>query len=107
MRMVYRSSARANTTTVTNIGNVHVEEAYQPYIEHFYAMLSGSLGQNIKGAVCSYQDTLVFTFSSVLSDVSIQRRFFRILSEAGANVLIESNLESEIAVRNEERYESV
>lgn len=96
MRMVYRSSARANTTTVTNIGNVHVEEAYQPYIEHFYAMLSGSLGQNIKGAVCSYQDTLVFTFSSVLADVSIQRRFFRILSEAGIHVVIESNQEEDM-----------
>lgn len=93
MRLVYRSSARANTTTVTNIGNVQVEEAYQPYIRHFYAMLSGSLGQNIKGAACSYQDTLVFTISSVLRDVSIQRRFFRILSEAGANVVIESNQE--------------
>jgi len=96
MRMVYRSSARANTTTVTNIGSVHVEEAYRPYIDHFYAMLSGSLGQNIKGAICSYGDTLVFTISSVLADVSIQRRFFRILSEAGATVVIESNQEDSI-----------
>lgn len=95
MRFVYRSSARANTTTVTNIGSVQIEEAYQPYIRHFYAFLSGSLGQHIKGAICSYQDTLVFTFSSVLTDVSIQRRFFRILSEEGARVIIESNQEEE------------
>lgn len=95
MRFVYRSSARANTTTVTNMGNVQVEEAYRPYIRQFYAMLSGSLGQNIKGAVCSYEDTLVFTISSVVADVSIQRRFFRILSKEGADVVIESNIEED------------
>lgn len=93
MRFVYRSSAKANTTTVTNIGNVQVDEAYRPYIRHFYAMLSASLGQNIKGAICSYQDTLVFSISSRFLDMSIQKRFFRLLSKEGMEVVIESNWE--------------
>ncbi len=91
MRFVYRSSAKANTTTVTNIGKITVEEAYRPYIRHFYAMISRSTGQNIKGAICSYQDTMVFTFTSALKDVSIQRRFFRMLAEDDIQVVIESN----------------
>lgn len=66
MRYVYTSAALANTSTVTNIGNVKVEEDYQPYIKMFYAFLAMSKGQNIKGTICSYQDTLAFTFSSVL-----------------------------------------
>lgn len=91
MRFVYRSSARANTTTVTNIGNIQIEEAYQPYIRYFHAMISRSVGQNIKGAICSYRDTMVFTITSVLLDMSIQKRFFRILSADGIPVTIESN----------------
>lgn len=91
MRFVYRSSARANTTTVTNIGNIQIEEAYQPYIRHFYAMISRSVGQSIKGAVCSYQDTMVFTITSGLYDVSIQRCFFRTIAADDIPIIIETN----------------
>lgn len=91
MRFVYRSSAKANTTTVSNIGNIKIEEPYQPYIRHFHAMISRSTGQNIKGAICSYQNTMVFTITSVLADVSIQRRFFRMLAEDGITVIVETN----------------
>lgn len=92
MRFVYHSSAKANTTTVTNIGNVKIEAAYQPFIRHFHAMISRSTGQNLKAAVCSYQNTLVLTFTSSLKDVSIQRRFFRTVAEDGICVEIESNI---------------
>ena len=91
MRFVYRSSARANTTTVTNIGNIQIEEAYQPYIRHFYAMISRSVGQSVKGAICSYQDTMVFTITSGLFDVSIQRCFFRTIAADDIPVIIETN----------------
>ena len=91
IRYVYHSSALANTTTVTNIGNIQVREEYQDYIEGFRAFLSMSEGQNIKGTICSYRDTLVFTISSNLADVSVQRRFFRRLSQDGIPVRIETN----------------
>ena len=54
-------------------------------------MISRSTGQNIKGAICSYQNTMVFTITSVLADVSIQRRFFRMLAEDGITVIVETN----------------
>ncbi len=91
IRYVYHSSALANTTTVTNIGNIQVREEYQSYIKHFSSFLSMSEGQNIKGTICSYKDTLVFTISSNLADTSVQRRFFRRLSEDGIPVQIETN----------------
>jgi hypothetical protein len=91
MRFVYRSSARANTTTVTNIGNIQVEEEYQPYIRHFSAMLSRSAGQNMKMAICSYQNTMVLTITSVLQDISIQKCFFRTLAQDGLPVALETN----------------
>ena len=54
-------------------------------------MLSMSKGQNIKGAICTYNDTTVVTFSSCLTDVSIQKRFFQYLAGKGLNVMIENN----------------
>lgn len=91
MRHVYHTSALANTTTVTNIGNIQVREEYQEYVDGFRAFLSMSEGQNIKGTICSYRDTLVFTITSNLADVSVQRGFFRRLSEDGIPVRIETN----------------
>ena len=88
---VYTNAALANTATVTNIGNVSVVEEYKPYIDMFYAYLAMSKGQYLKGTICSYEDTLVFSFSSILKDPSVQRGFFRRLSKDGLGVRIESN----------------
>ena len=91
MRYVYRTSALANTATVTNIGNISVTEEYRPYVEMFHAFLAVSKGQHLKGTICSYGDTLVFSFSYDLVDTSVQRGFFRKLTEDGVTVEIESN----------------
>lgn len=91
IRSVYTSAALANTSTVTNIGNISVKDEYEPYVEGFHAYLAMSMGQNLKGTICSYKDTLVFTFSFILKDTSVQKAFFRKLAEDGLDVSIESN----------------
>ena len=91
MRSVYTRSALANTTTVTNVGNIEVAEPYKPYIELFHAFLAISKGQHIKGTICSYEDTLVFSFSYDLADSFVQRGFFRKLAQDGIQVELESN----------------
>jgi len=91
MRLVYTQSALANTTTITNIGNITVDDMYKPYIELFHSCLAMSKGQHIKGNICSYGSTLVFTFSYDIVDSSIQRCFFRKIAADGINVEIESN----------------
>jgi len=91
MKHVYTASALANTSTVTNIGNILIEEPYRPYVEMILAFLAMSKGQDIKGTVCSYGDTLAFSFSYTLKDVSIQRCFFRKLAADGIAVEIDSN----------------
>lgn len=91
MSIVYSKSAYANTTTFTNIGNIKVEEAYRPYVEMFHALLPMSKGQNLKGTICSYEDTLVMNFSYILKDLSIQRCFFRKIAEDGIAVEVETN----------------
>ncbi len=91
MRFIYTQSALANTTTITNIGNVEVEEHYKPYVELFHAFLAMSRGQHLKGTICSYGNTLVFSFSYDLKDTSVQRGFFRKIASDGVEVEIESN----------------
>lgn len=91
IRYIYTKSALANTSTVTNIGNVSVMKEYQPYIQMFGAFLAMSKGQSLKGTICSYQDRLMFSFSSILADTSVQKGFFRQLAKDGLEITIESN----------------
>ncbi len=91
MRLVYTRSALANTATITNIGNVQTAEAYRPYIEMFHSFIAMSKGQSLKGTICSFGDTLVFSFSSIFSDASVQRAFFRQIASDGVEVGIETN----------------
>lgn len=91
MRFVYNKSALANTTTITNVGFVQFDPAYEPYVKMVRSFLPMSKGQNLKGTINSYKNTLVFTFSSVFSDTSIQREFFRKIAEDGVTVQIETN----------------
>ncbi len=91
MRIVYNQSALANTTTVTNIGKIKVDDIYEPYIERFHANIAMSKGQFLKGTICAFRDEYVFTFSTILSDTSVERVFFRHIAEEGVDVKIETN----------------
>ena len=91
MRLVFNQTALAHTTTITNVGFVQVEPAYEPYIKMFRSFIAISKGQSLKGTINSYQDTLVFTFSSLFSDTSVQREFFRKIASDGVTVQIETN----------------
>ena len=91
MRLVFNQTALAHTTTITNVGFVKVEPVYEPYIKMFRSFIAISKGQSLKGTINSYQDTLVFTFSSLFSDTSVQREFFRKIASDGVTVQIETN----------------
>lgn len=91
MRVVYNQSALANTSTVTNIGKIQIDERYEPYIERFHANIAMSKGQYLKGTICAYRDDYVFTFSTIFLDTSVERAFFRQLKEDGVDARIETN----------------
>ena len=91
MRYVYTQAALANTSTLSNLGQLPVNEHYRSYIEQFHAIMAISKGQPIKGTICSYGDTLVFTFSYDLADPAVQRGFFTKLAQEGLHVEIETN----------------
>lgn len=91
MRFVFNRSALAHTTTITNVGFVQIDSIYEPYVKMFRSFIAMSKGQSLKGTINSYQDTLVFTFSSIFADTSVQKEFFRKIAEDGVTVQIETN----------------
>lgn len=91
MKSIYTTSANATTTTITNLGMIQIKEEYRKYVEQMHIVLSMTKGQNLKSTVCTYNDVLVFTISSKLKDVSVQRAFFNKLAQEGINLSIETN----------------
>lgn len=91
MKLVYTQSALANTTTITNIGNFKVEDIYAPYVKMIHSFIPMSKGQALKGTVCSYGDTLVFSFTSIFANTMVQRAFFKKISLDGVEVRLETN----------------
>ncbi len=91
LRSIYSMTARANTATVTNLGNITVAPEYEDYIDHFNVILSRSKGQNTKMCLCSYRGMLTATISSVMKDTKLQKAFYRYLASKEISVKIESN----------------
>ena len=91
IRFVYTRSATANTTTVTNIGNIKIHDEYKKYVKGFYANIAMSIGQDIKGTVLSYGDDFVYTVSTLLEDTSIERTLVKQLTSDGVKVSVSTN----------------
>lgn len=91
MLWAYRFICRSNTTTVTNVGTINVGEDYREHIQIIHAILSVSMGQYLKGTICSYGDTLVYTFASLFADTNVERRFVQTMTERGLSVSVETN----------------
>ena len=57
----------------------------------FYGYIPFSKGQNVKGTIMSYKDTLAYTFTSAYTDTSIMRNIFRVIAKDGIDVKVETN----------------
>lgn len=87
----YFSSRKNITTTISNLGNITVEDEYKKEIETFLFLLSADLIGNTKCSIVSYGEKLIFTFTSFLADNEIERRFYNFLKEKNIKIKTESN----------------
>lgn len=78
------------TSAVSNVGIVHMPAELKPYIRQFAVFVSTE-----KVQLCSltYEDRMTLSFSSAFVDADVQRRFFRLLTEQGIPVEIDTDLE--------------
>lgn len=79
MRNVYFKINKFSTITISNLGKVHIGEKFQNDINNFRIALAPDPSEKIKCGFCSFDNRLVFTFTSVIKEIKIQEMFYRIL----------------------------
>lgn len=91
LQLVFRRSSHSCTTTLSNLGVISVDKEFEDEIENFHFVIGVSKRQNMKCGICSFQDKMIVTFTSVLSNTYLQKSFFRFLAKEGIPVTVESN----------------
>jgi len=85
MKMGSKVKRYAVTAIFSNIGKVDMPEECSPYIELFDIFISTP---KMQLCMCSFNEQLVLSFTSVYESTNVQRNFFRILSGLGLAVEI-------------------
>lgn len=85
-------SERGATTTLSNLGIVKVKPEVGEYIDKFDMITYTDAVLPIKIGLCSFDDKLSISFSSVMTDTEIERSFFTYLSNEGIDVRISSSV---------------
>ena len=91
VRLSYIEIRKYTTMTFSNIGRMGIIGKYQPYIDYFFMLIAPEPVEKIKCSACSFENKMVFTFTSILQDSNIEKRFYEFLKEKQIKVEIESN----------------
>ena len=91
VRLAYLEIRKYGTITFSNIGRVGILGEYKNYIDYFMMLIAPDPYERIKCSSCTFENNMVFTFTSVLNDNKIEKGFYKFLKEQGINVKIESN----------------
>ena len=102
VRLSYIEIRKYTTTTFSNVGRIGIIGKYKPYIDGFLMLIAPEPVEKIKCSACTFEDKMVFTFTSILNDNGIEKRFYEFLREQGVKVEIESNgvLDEFISTKN-------
>ena len=91
VRLSYMEIRKHTTITYSNIGRIGIMGKYKDYIEYFLMLIAPESVEKIKCSSCTFEDKLVFTFTSILNDNKIEKAFYMFLKNKGISVSIESN----------------
>ncbi len=80
------------TITLSNLGRIDLPDDVKPYIEHTEVLVYPTEKSQINCGVCSFEDKLVISFTSAITDTSVIREFFTSLARrTSAGVSVYSN----------------
>jgi NRPS condensation-like uncharacterized protein len=85
-------SEHGSTSTLSNLGIVSVADEVKEYIDKFDLIAYNDATLPMKIGICSFEDKLSISFSSVITDTEIQKCFFTYLAEAGVDVSVSSSI---------------
>ena len=91
VRLSYLEIRKYSTITHSNIGRIGILGDYQKYIDYFLVLIAPDPVEKIKCSSCTFENKIVFTFTSILNDNKIEKAFYMFLKSRGINVNIESN----------------
>ncbi len=91
IRSIYSEIQKYLSITYSNVGKVGIIGKYQDYIDYFLILIAPEKIEKIKCSSCTYIDKVIFTFTSVLNDNSIEKYFYKFLKIQNINVEVESN----------------
>ena len=91
IRGIYREIQKYLSITYSNIGKMGIIGKYQKYIDCFLLLIAPERIEKIKCSSCTYLDKVIFTFTSVLNDNSIEKFFYNFLKSQKVKVSVESN----------------
>ena len=91
VRLGYMEIRKYTTTTFSNIGRIGIIGKYQDYVDYFLMLIAPESVEKIKCSSCTFENKMVFTFTSILNDNRIEKRFYKFLTKQGIEVKIESN----------------
>jgi len=91
VRLAYLEIRKYGTITYSNIGRIGIIGDYQKYIDYFLMAIAPDPFERIKCSSCTFENNMVFTFTSIINDNKIEKGFYKFLKERGIEVEIESN----------------
>ena len=102
VRLSYIEIRKYTTITYSNIGRIGIIGKYQDYIDYFLMLIAPEPIEKIKCSSCSFENKMVFTFTSILDNNKIEKRFYKFLIDNKIKVEIESNgVLNDISTKNE------
>ena len=91
VRLSYIEIRKYTTITFSNIGRIGIIGKYKEYIVNFLMLIAPEPVERIKCSSCTFEDKMVFTFTSILEDSTIEKVFYEFLKSKNIKVYIESN----------------
>ena len=91
VRLGYIEIRKYTTITYSNVGRIGIIGKYKPYIDEFLMLIAPEPVEKIKCSSCTFEDKMVFSFTSILDNSDIEKRFYEFLIARGIKVKIESN----------------
>ena len=91
VRIGYLEIRKHSTITYSNIGRVGILGNYQKYIKYFLMLIAPDPVEKIKCSSCTFDNKIVFSFTSILNNNDIEKAFYNFLISKGIDVTIESN----------------
>jgi NRPS condensation-like uncharacterized protein len=82
---------RITTSTLSNVGNIELPETMADMVERFDFLIGAPKHNAFNSAVISFKDTISISFSSIIIENTVPKKFVDFLVKSGLQVNVEAN----------------